>query len=117
MSSLAGETPLMFDRHDKDCKAGSPSYFHPSSYSAISNDDDSGFESLVTVTSDSSSNSSRIPMPSSPPSKSPDMFCPKLFPPSTELQLQQLQPRFALPERKQIQHEMKPFHLSQLQMH
>jgi len=116
-SSLAGETPLMFDRRDKDCKAGSPSYFLPSSYSAISNEDDSGFESLVTVTSDSSSNSSRIPLPNSPPSKSPDMFHPKLFPPSTELQLQQLQPRFALPERKQFQPERKQFHLSQLQMH
>jgi len=117
-SSLAGEAPLLFDRRDKDCKAVSPSsYFLPSSYSAISNEDDSGFESLVTITSDSSSNSSRIPLPVSPPSKSPDIFQPKLFPPSTELQLQQLQPRFAVPERKQYQPERKQFHLSQLHMH
>jgi len=107
-SSLAG---------DKDCKAGSPSYFLPSSYSSFSNEDDSGFDSLVTVTSDSSSNSSRIPLPSSPPSKSPDMFHPRLLPPSNELQLRQLQSRFSIPERKQFQPEKKPFHLSQLQMH
>jgi len=118
-SSLAGETPLLFDRREKDCKAIPPSsYFLPSSYSAISNEDDSGFESLVTITSDSSSNSSRIPLPiSSPPSKSPDMFHPKSFSPTTEIQLQQLQPRFAQPERKQYQADRKQFHLSQLHMH
>jgi len=116
-SSLAGETPTLFYNQDKDCKTGSPSYFLPSLYSPISNEDDSGFESLATVTSDSSSNSSRIPLPSSPPSKSPDMFRQQVFPPSTELQLQQLQPKFVLPERKQFQPERKPFHLSQVQMH
>jgi len=60
----------------------SPNNFH-------SETEDSGFESLVTVTSDSSSNSSRMVSP--PPASQP--LASRMIQPSTPAMLQPLQPR------------------------